>query len=355
MSLYIYRIVIDANVINARGKVPAMPELESFFDLGVIEILKTSALGIELQGYKPGKEKAKSYGTIYGDNWLGHVQPSVWAGRKSNFKTIYETLWGKMWKKGGASRDRIHHQSLRDAIHLDICWINQVDFFVTDEKAIIARREALYAQGFDVKIVRPLECLACIKDDFQQDFGTDNVTIISKRIQETRRILLGSNSCEVAFIQDLETGETLFRTHWIDGQLHIEANLYDSSGAAVAKLRPHQQPEILYPDVSLSSQDGGPRVFYIINPAIPCPKIEQYLRIGNDPSSQFVIVKRGEIILSGHIVPTGHVLFEGKFFNARGVVVAEIEKKSLKYYGLCFINSRGTVFPSGSISMVAEA
>jgi hypothetical protein len=346
MSLYIYRMVIDTNCINARGTLPEMNELESFFDLCIIEIVKTSAF-IEIQGYSPGWEKAKSYGTLYGNCWIGHTEEwSQGVGRKSNFEVIYKTLWGKMWKKGGAFQDKIHKQSLIDAIHLDICWINRADFFVTDEHAIIGKREELYRQGFDVKIVSPPECVAYLKATFKQDFGTDDVAIISQRIQNARPILLGSNDCRVAFIQDPKTGETLFRTHWIDNQLHIEANLYDSAGAALVKLKPKQEPVVLHADATVGLHDVGPKTFYMINPETPNPPVEQYLRIGDSPASQFAVEKGGEIFLSGHIVPSGHIVFEGRFFNARGELVAEIEKKSLKYFGLSFINSGGDILPS---------
>jgi len=347
MSLYIYRMVIDTNCINARGTLPEMNELESFFKLCIIEIVKTSALTIEIQGYSEGREKAKSYGTLYGDVWIDHTEKwSLGVGRKSNFELIYRTLWGKKWKKGGVSQDEIHKQSLRDAIHLDICWINRADFFVTNEKAIIGKREELYRQGFDVKIVTPAECIACVTATFKQDFGTDDVALISKRIHDAHPILLGSNECRVAFIQDPKTGETLFRTHWIDNQLHIEANIYDSTGVALVRLKPKHEPVVLHADAAVGLHNVGSKTFYIINPETPNPLVEQYLRIGDSPASQFAVEKGGEIFLSGHIVPSGHIVFEGMFFNDRGELVAEIEKKSLKYFGLCFINSGGEILPS---------
>lgn len=346
MGLYISRMVIDTNCINARDNLPAMNELGSFFGLCIIEILQTSTLTVEIESYSLGRKKAESYGTVYGSNWPGHTEKwSLGVGRKSNFELIYTTLWGKMWKTGGGSQEEIHKQSLRDAIHLDTCWINRADFFVTNEKVIIAKRDELYQQGFDVKIVTPEECIAYVRDSLKRDFGTDDVSTLSRRILEARPILLGSNDCRIAFIQDPKTHETLFRTHWIENQLHIEANLYDSAGAPFVRLRPKQDPEVLDPDTAVGLHDVGPRTFYMMNPETPNPPVEQYLRISSTPTSQFVVEKGGEVFLSARIVPSGHVVFEGKFFNSQGDLVAEIEKKSLKYLGSSFINSGAEILP----------
>ncbi len=345
MGLYINRIVIDANVINSRGNIPAMNELESFFNLSIIEILKTSVLELEFDRFGPGTEKAKTYTTIHGSSFLGWVPMVPWVGRKSNFEMIYNVLWGGMWKKGGPFQNEIEKRSFRDTIHLDTCWINDVDFFITNENAILNKREALYAHDFDTRIVTPEECLKNIKEDFKKDFGTNDATIISKRIKDAHRILLGSNSCVVALIQDKATNETLFQTHWDNGRLHLEANIYDSSGEKIAKIMPNEKAEIMHPDANLSIQHGGPKIFYAIDPSLARQKIEQYLRIGQNPSSIFYISKNKEIFLSGRIVPSGHVVFEGTFYNKNGEFVAAIKKKTLKYFGTNYNNCTANILP----------
>lgn len=203
----------------------------------------------------------------------------------------------------------------------------------------------MYAAGFDARIVTPTECVELLKEDFRRDFRTDDVATISKRIRETHRVLLGSNDCQAAFIHDPRTEEVLFRTHWIDGQLHLEANVYDDVGELVARLQPLHNPEVLLDGAALSLQNAGPKIFYSIVPSAPEPKIEQYLRVGNDPASQFVLNRNSEILLSGRIVPTGHVLFEGSFFNAKGELIARIEKKSFVYLNMSFLNSSGVILP----------
>ena len=58
MGLYIYRIVIDTNVINTQCKIPEMNELENYFKLGIVEIVYTDVLPVELAAWTRRKEKA---------------------------------------------------------------------------------------------------------------------------------------------------------------------------------------------------------------------------------------------------------------------------------------------------------
>lgn len=102
MALYIQRAVIDANVINTKGNVLGMRDLESFFALGIVEILKSSVLDVEFEKWKRGKEKAKSYGTIFGGNWIGHTRPSCWGGRHRD-SNRFTTLSGESSGKSVAS------------------------------------------------------------------------------------------------------------------------------------------------------------------------------------------------------------------------------------------------------------
>ena len=345
MGLYIYRIVIDAGVINVKGGLSAMNELELFFKLGIIEILKTSVMDTDLQG-DSRKQKAKSYGTIYGPNWIGHTEEFISGGiRPSNMEIIYRTLWGKVWMKGSESQKKFIRNSFRDSIHLDICWMNGVDFFITSEKALLKKRNALYDKGFDVKIVTPEECVTALRMNFKQDIGTDDITTISNRIQKMNPILLGSNDCKNTSILDPKTGEVLFRTHWIKNQLHLEANIYDSYGNKITKLIPKTSPVIFSDSAFVQLSDPCPKVFYLLDHVSPNPKVEQYLKISDDPVSNFTVGKGGEVLLSGRILPSGHTIFEGKFFNNQGELIAEIEKKLFRYLGIHMINSSRQTLP----------
>ena len=65
--MYIHRVVIDANCINAYGRTEYMNILESYHDAGLIEILRTQTLIKEDFKLSKGKEKekAKKYGEKY--------------------------------------------------------------------------------------------------------------------------------------------------------------------------------------------------------------------------------------------------------------------------------------------------
>ncbi|MFA7662952.1 MAG: hypothetical protein WCX88_03480 [Patescibacteria group bacterium] len=320
MGLYVYKIVIDTNVINSRNDIIAMTKLEDLFKIGIIELLKTDTLLVELEKEIDisRKEKVKKYRTIYGENVVDHTtMKSIYFGRKSNFEIIYHTLWGEYWKMGGAYQDKIHDNSTRDALHLNVCWINEVDYFITNENKIIEKRGELYAKGFDCKIVNPEECVELLENDYLQDFKTKDPIIIRERLKETHKILLGSNQCQFVDIKDPKTNEVIFKTHLICDKFCVEANIFDENGNLLARLYPNKDPEIIYRGVSLSY-------------------------CGSE--NQFTLSKDGEIFLSSRIVPSGHIIFEGKFFNSEGKLIAEAHKKEFNY--LSFMkNTQNIILP----------
>ena len=122
--MYIHRAVIDTMIVGLTGN--AMKKLEAFEKAGILEICQTSVLPIE-QTSPPHKKISEKYEILGGTNWIEHTTLSVETGRRSNFKKIYNSVFGKFWKRGGSRGEIIHQNSFRDAVHLDICWINQVD------------------------------------------------------------------------------------------------------------------------------------------------------------------------------------------------------------------------------------
>ncbi len=138
--MYIHRVAIDTNRLNARGSIPAMTELERLHDAHLIEIVCTSTVITDAKGAH--RAKAAKYDLIYAD-YLGYLTseaiPDVQPGpalRTSRFFEIYESVFGN--GRGPSFADH-HAQSIRDALHIDQCWQNMVDCFVTGDARVASR------------------------------------------------------------------------------------------------------------------------------------------------------------------------------------------------------------------------
>ena len=115
-----------------------MNELEQMHDACLIEIVCTSTITTDLHHYPAGETKVQKYDRIHASGMFylteTHV-PDATPGpvlRKSRFFEIYTSIFGNPQPQQSASQLR----SLRDALHIDQCWSNMVDYFVTEETAL---------------------------------------------------------------------------------------------------------------------------------------------------------------------------------------------------------------------------
>lgn len=332
MSFYVNRIVVDANSINARGTIPAMTEIEGFFSLRIVELLQTGVLPVEFENFPQGLKKAGAYESLGSPHFAGHSKKefSIGVGRRaSRFKEIYETLWGTYWKMGGKDGKEIHPQSLRDAIHLDVCWVNAVDIFITSDRGILDKREELVKIGFDVRLFTPDEALDYLRNSFRNCYQTDDPQALSLRLRSSGPLLLGSNSCFGIEVLDSRTTEVLLATRWLNNELHIEANFYDEKGTLVARVKPEKVPEILHETASLATANTSLKT-YSLNAGSGTPP-RQYLNVGDCNTSNFVFCS-GNVALSGHLLPSGHLLIQGKLFDSAGSKCLEIERNELRVF-----------------------
>jgi hypothetical protein len=173
-------------------------------------------------------------------------------------------------------------------------------------------------------------------------FKTHDIALLSGRLQASHPIILGSNSCRNFNIQDPKSGETLFRAHWVDSQLHLEARLYDHSGNLIAVIAQNCAP-ILYSDAVLCCNDSYPKIFFYSDPDLGIG--QHYLRIGDSGFTSFNVVASGEIVLSGRTTPTGHTLFEGLLRNKEGTVVCRIAKSQVDLGGFNFVDGTFSHIP----------
>ncbi len=345
MGFYIQTVVIDANVINARNNINAMNEIENFFALGIIQMEKTSALNVEFKNhYNLGEVKASLYGTIYGPNWIGHTDGLLSGGeRESLMEKIYSIIWGKVWMKGNSDQKAYLERSFRDAIHLDISYMNCIDYFITNEKILIEKRNELNANGIDVNIVTPEECLKALKENIKQDTGTDDPKLVSIILSKFYPLVLGSNDCTNVNIQDPKDEEILFRTYWDNDILQIEATVYSKEGKKLSQIYPNSEPIIFDDDSYVHVSDPAPKEYKIsVNKNTI---VGQYLRIANNSCSHFTIGDRSNNYLVGRILPSGHLSLNGSIYNKQGDLIVEINKRELKTQNMTYKNSTKNTLP----------
>src|SRR6266542_5207325 len=98
--MYIHRVVIDANRINAQGKIPAMTALEAMDAAGVVEIFQTSTMSVEMKPYVAGKQKSAKYTKIGGNELVYTTADSNVAdtqlgacGRESRLDEIHRIIF----------------------------------------------------------------------------------------------------------------------------------------------------------------------------------------------------------------------------------------------------------------------
>jgi hypothetical protein len=62
--MYQLRLVVDANCLNAKGKLLAMNELQLYHEAGAIELIVTSTLAAEVDRESSQAAKARTYQSV---------------------------------------------------------------------------------------------------------------------------------------------------------------------------------------------------------------------------------------------------------------------------------------------------
>jgi hypothetical protein len=233
--MYIHRVAIDANQANARGGLAAMTELERLHDACLIEIVCTSTIETDLRS-EPQREKVSKYDRIHADGiyyLAGTPLADATPGpvlRKSRFLEIYKSVFGEFSQAAKLN-------SLRDALHLDQCWQNMVDYFVTDDKA-------LYNCGdIDFTVCDAENCLERLREHFQKTEGTAQIGDLSRKLAESGPVILGSNSSG-AFECCLGGDEDpLLRVEIGSGELSVYCTIRNDLGNTLIKILPGKEFE----------------------------------------------------------------------------------------------------------------
>lgn len=149
-------IMIDTNCINARQKDEDLNVLEKLFHRKKIDIQKSDVLDTELVGKDFFKRKGLFYTEAHGiavvdHSRLGHTTLAT-PEEKERLENIKKVLWGRT---KGCSK-----QEIRDAMNLFTACKYYVDYFVTNEKALLSKSD-----NFNNIICTPRECILRLRKE----------------------------------------------------------------------------------------------------------------------------------------------------------------------------------------------
>ena len=289
--MYIHKIVIDANCINARGSLQAMALLEEYHDAGVLEILQTSTLKKEFSKVPFFKSKADKYQTITGNSYVGSLDdrhPEAIPGGVIGGNSMLR-LFPKLFPDKKPGKD--FHNSIRDSLHIEQAILNYCDYFVTNEKALRKGGREIPEIRDRIKVVNPDECLEEIKAYFQKHCKSTVPNFLGNELKTMGPIILGSNSCYGFCAFESSTQNQILSAFVENGKLMVEADFYDSVGKKQLELSPGQDSVFTGPDLSISCGGRGGIV------------------IGNSEINHFMIGNENQIKLAGRVTHVGLVVF----------------------------------------------
>jgi len=153
-----YVITIDTNCINTKQGMETMNKIERWHDEGLVEIVKTDVMDTEfIRASQKFREKSRKYRENLGVGVWGHSRWGhfLWGGKKRNypFKEIRRLLFPRFERLGEDEKKK----AIRDAMHLATHIMHDNDFFVTEDKDFLRKREEL-KKKFGVIIFTPREC-----------------------------------------------------------------------------------------------------------------------------------------------------------------------------------------------------
>lgn len=310
--MYIHRVAIDTNRLNARGSVLAMTELERLHDAHMIEIVCTSTVITDAKGIH--RAKSTKYDLIYGD-YMGYLTeqgiPDVQPGpalRTSRFFEIYENVFGS--GRGPEIGDH-HAQSIRDVLHIDQCWQNMVDYFITGDVRLQR------CSCVDFKIIDAEECLEEIHAFFQKIHGTADLHKLSQIVFNDAPIILGSNTIGPFEARAAGDAEALLGVEIAAGEASVYGTIRDRHGHALLRFTPGADYEFSARNASVSMIAG------------PSP-----LKFGNKHCKSFSVMCEGHALLAGRYIRPGRiVLFEALLRASDGREALVIHRDALELRG----------------------
>lgn len=313
--MYQLRLVVDANCLNAKGRLSVMNELERFHEAGVIEIIVTSTLAAEVDLESSQAAKARNYqligGQMYSIQGIRGMQSTLGATlRPSQMEVLHSTLFPH------ALRDHAQTRAIRDCLHVDQAQMNAADIFVTNDKRLYLAQEVLRSVSVQLAVESPERALMRVKDHVRARIGTDDPKRAKAHVDGLGPIILGSNSVGSCSFTAGQHADTLLAFHVENGLLHVSGTLRDEFGQIAIVLRPGSSPEFRVPNASLTQVGRGP------------------LLVSSDPFGSFVVGVNDHPVLAVRTSHTGRaVVFAMELRDDAGRTVASVQNELLTIQG----------------------
>jgi hypothetical protein len=198
---------------------------------------------------------------------------------------------------------------MRDALHLDQCWQNMVDYFVTDDKA-------LYNCGdIDFTVCDAEPCLERLREHFQKTEGTTQIGDLSRKLAELGPVILGSNSAGAFECRLGGDEDPLLKVEIESGKLSVYCTIRNDLGNTLVKILPGKEFEF---------SEGNAKV---------CLAGLSPLKLGARQCKSFAITCDDRALLAGRFVRPGRlVLFEALLRTSNGADALVVHRS---LFGLC--------------------
>ncbi|MCK9986368.1 MAG: hypothetical protein AzoDbin1_02840 [Azoarcus sp.] len=313
--MYQLRLVVDANCLNAKGRLPAMNELQLYHEAGAIELIVTSTLAAEIDPGSSQAAKARTYQSVGGRMFSIQGVPGMQSMqgatlRSSQMALLHARLFPHALEGHALTR------AVRDCLHIDQAQMNAADIFVTSDKRLHNAAEVLQSVSVPLAVASPERALIMVKDHVRTRIGTDDLQRTKAYVDGLGSIILGSNSVGNCSFTLGQPPETLLAFRVENGLLQVSGALRDDTGQVGIVLRPGQSPEFPIHKASLTHVGRGP------------------LLVSSEPCASFVVEFDHRPVLA---VRTSHtrraVVFAMELRDSAGRVVAFVQNESLTLQG----------------------
>lgn len=313
--MYPLRLVVDANCLNAKGRLPAMNELQRYHDIGAIELIVTSTLPAEVDRGSSQAAKARTYQSIGGQFFsiqgVSGMQSMRGATlRPSRMQLLHTKLFGYNLKGHTLTR------AIRDCLHVDQAQMNAAEILVTNDKRLHRAQDILKSEGVPLSVTSPERALVMVKEHLSASIGTDDLQKTKRHVENLGPIVLGSSSVGNCSFTAGPSQETLLSLRIDKGLLQIAGTLRDENGEVAIVLRPGTSPEFPIPKASLTQVGRGP------------------LLVSSEPFGSFVVELGDRPILAVRMSHTLRaVVFAMELRDETGRIVASVERETLTLQG----------------------
>lgn len=333
----IFLITVDTNLINTKQEIAAMNKLEDWNNKGLIQLLKTSTMDVEFEKHKNDERrkrflaKSSRYKEDHGINLVDHCNTFMphCCIRNEIFDTITEILFPNLTRE-----DKNFEQKIRDAMHLNTYYMNDRDFFVTNDKHFLSKKDDLKSK-FGIKIIKPEKCVELIESFLKND-NSGSMPIRDPDICNPS-IIVGNELSSQLCIKD---------NHYVylavknleNKYFYVYANLWNKDGYHVAECSPE----------GIKCHYDKGRVSCSLN----TENIKDiYMPFEKQLYSELFVSYDNELLLGAELLKSRDLLLYCKLYSTNGEIVANIHKDKCEVHPGCFFSYYMEDLGNGRVNM----